>query len=67
MSDLDSSFTPSIYDSCSLLHDSEDSLDELLQCISNGNQALANESVASLQSGVDTFYLIFAGALVYFM
>jgi Amt family ammonium transporter len=37
--------------------------DDLLECISDGLE----QSVASVSSGVDSFYLIFAGALVYFM
>ncbi|KAL7540107.1 hypothetical protein ACHAXR_009863 [Thalassiosira sp. AJA248-18] len=52
----------SIFETCVGIHGSDLSVD-LLQCVSNSNQ----EARASLASGVDTFYLIYAGCLVFFM
>uniref|UniRef100_A0A7S4VHE7 Ammonium transporter AmtB-like domain-containing protein n=1 Tax=Ditylum brightwellii TaxID=49249 RepID=A0A7S4VHE7_9STRA len=51
----------SIYENCLAEYDS--STTEFVQCISDGHE----RNLSSLASGVDTFYLIFAGALVYFM
>lgn len=56
-----------IYEQCSIEHNYEENLPGLLECISNGQKQAMEETTASLASGVDTFYLIFAGALVYFM
>jgi Amt family ammonium transporter len=57
-----------IYDECiALFPDAQTQTADLIQCISDGNQEWAAAETASLASGVDTFYLIFAGALVYFM
>lgn len=52
----------SIFESCLTTHGPDVSV-ELLQCVSDKAQAAS----ADLVRGVDTFYLIFAGALVFFM
>jgi Amt family ammonium transporter len=59
--------TLTLYESCSNNFSVEENLTGLLQCISNGHDELRDGAVGSLASGVDTFYLLFAGALVYFM
>jgi len=57
----------SLYEQCTDLHDPATNLTGLLECIANGAQTAADVRVDNLAGGVDTFYLIFAGALVYFM
>jgi Amt family ammonium transporter len=52
----------SIFEGCVDTHSSNLSV-ELLQCVSDATEAARS----SLTSGVDTFYLIYAGALVFFM
>jgi len=52
----------SIFESCVELHGDTIST-SLLQCVSDQSQEMRE----SLVSGVDTFYLIYAGALVFFM
>ncbi|KAL7547558.1 hypothetical protein ACHAWF_010847 [Thalassiosira exigua] len=52
----------SIFEVCVDTHGSNLSV-ELLQCVSDTTEAARS----SLTSGVDTFYLIYAGALVFFM
>jgi Ammonium Transporter Family len=53
-----------VFQSCTAqFPDTQANLTELLQCISDGHTT----AETSLGTGVDTFYLIFAGALVYFM
>jgi len=52
-----------IFQTCSAQFSSEDNLPGLLECLSDQHAADHN----SLGAGVDTFYLIFAGALVYFV
>jgi len=44
-----------------------DQLDSLLSCISESHNAKLDDAIASISSGLDSFYLIFAGALVFFM
>eukprot|EP00934_Nitzschia_sp_Nitz4_P001687 Nitzschia sp. Nitz4//scaffold12_size214221//81935//83673//NITZ4_001497-RA/size214221-augustus-gene-0.7-mRNA-1//1//CDS//3329535011//1687//frame0 len=57
-----------IYESCAALYpDSSTQLDELLKCISTEHSAALQEETTDLAGGIDAFYLIFAGALVYFM
>jgi len=53
---------PSIFEQC-VEDNGADLSTALLQCVSDSTQ----EARADLISGVDTFYLIFAGALVFFM
>lgn len=52
-----------IFKSCSANFTVENNLTGLLECLSSTHES----DVESLSAGVDTFYLIFAGALVYFM
>jgi len=52
-----------IFQTCSAQFSSEENLPGLLECLSDQHAADHN----SLGAGVDTFYLIFAGALVYFV
>jgi len=59
--------TGTIFDQCSADFDIDSNLAGLIQCLSNTQQATAENRAASLASGIDSFYLIFAGALVYFM
>lgn len=51
-----------VYETCSNKF-TTDQLDRLLSCIADGSQAKS----ADLASGLNSFYLIFAGALVFFM
>jgi len=51
-----------IFESCSVDYDADD-VTSLLKCIADKNDVAR----ADLQSGLDTFYLLWAGALVYFM
>ena len=54
----------SIFASCSAeFPDTATELGNLLECMSNAQSAATD----SLGAGIDSFYLIFAGALVYFM
>lgn len=55
------------FEQCSGQFDINDNLADLIQCISELQEANATERADSLASGVDTFFLLFAGALVYFM
>jgi len=60
------SLKETVFESCSAQY-TTDQLDSLLQCISDGS---ANETAAAKEDiaiGLDNFYLIFAGALVFFM
>jgi len=59
----------SIYETCSATvgGDITNDLESFLQCLSDNHETVSSEDISSLASGVDTFYLIFAGALVYFM
>lgn len=60
----------STYEYCSAIFDKETNLDGLLECISdfkNDARSLETDPYLDLASGVDSFFLIFAGALVYFM
>lgn len=55
-----------IFETCSTKF-STDELDSLLSCISDGHQMNLSDAAGNLTSGLDSFYLIFAGALVFFM
>lgn len=59
--------TDTIYQTCSAKFDANENLEGLLQCLSDTHSQTRESGVDSLANGVDTFYLIFAGALVYFM
>jgi len=56
----------SLYKTCSAQF-STDQLDDLLSCISDGHSADLGDATSQVASGLDSFYLIFAGALVFFM
>jgi len=53
----------SIFASCNAALSYAENPEGFIQCISDEQEKAAN----SIESGVDTFYLLFAGALVYFM
>jgi len=53
---------PSLYETCTAEYSSDD-IKDLIKCVSEKSE----ERLKSMASGVDTFYLLFAGALVYFM
>mmetsp|Transcript_25631 Transcript_25631/g.39399 ORF Transcript_25631/g.39399 Transcript_25631/m.39399 type:complete len:526 (-) Transcript_25631:960-2537(-) len=57
----------SIFATCSATISVEDDTAGFIECISNAQEKFTEEQSASLASGIDSFYLIFAGALVYFM
>jgi len=52
-----------VFEQCSKDYDAETQISSLLKCLADTQEKRAD----SLASGIDTFYLIFAGALVYFM
>lgn len=56
----------SIYQTCSAQY-STDELDLLLSCISKEQQTEVSDGIKDLAGGLNSFYLIFAGALVFFM
>lgn len=56
----------SIYETCALTNDPND-MTAMLMCISESHENALESETGSLAGGIDTFYLIFAGALVYFM
>jgi len=56
----------SVFETCAAAFDTSE-LDSLLQCISDGQQEKLGAATYDLASGLDSFYLIFAGALVFFM
>lgn len=53
--------TSSLFETCAAVY--SDDINGLIKCVSDGSEKNMN----SFASGVDTFYLLFAGALVYFM
>jgi len=59
--------TSTIFEQCSGQFDINDNLAGLIQCLSESQEVNATARTDSLASGVDTFFLLFAGALVYFM
>mmetsp|Transcript_29408 Transcript_29408/g.48898 ORF Transcript_29408/g.48898 Transcript_29408/m.48898 type:complete len:534 (+) Transcript_29408:70-1671(+) len=59
--------TQSIFQTCSALVGDADNVTGLLQCIADSAEQAAGAAASDVAAGVDTFYLIFAGALVYFM
>jgi len=56
----------SLFETCSAQF-STDQLEQLLSCVSDGHRTELGDAVENLASGLDSFYLIFAGALVFFM
>jgi len=58
----------SVFDTCSASFNVQNETSDFIRCIAdaqdNGSQA---DRIESLAAGIDSFYLIFAGALVYFM
>jgi len=55
-----------LFESCSAQF-STDELQSLLSCISDGHALELKDAVVNIELGLDSFYLIFAGALVFFM
>jgi len=55
-----------LYETCSAQF-SNDQLDDLLSCISGGHSEALGDAANNIASGLDSFYLLFAGALVFFM
>ncbi|VEU44452.1 unnamed protein product [Pseudo-nitzschia multistriata] len=55
-----------LYETCSTQF-STDQLDSLLSCLSEGHGAALDGATLDIAKGLDSFYLIFAGALVFFM
>jgi len=59
--------TTTVYQSCATQFNTTDGLDGLLQCIADGSAAALAAKTSDMSIGLDNFYLIFAGALVFFM
>lgn len=55
-----------LFETCSTQF-STDQLEQLLSCVSDGHRSELDDAVENLASGLDSFYLLFAGALVFFM
>mmetsp|Transcript_48336 Transcript_48336/g.52253 ORF Transcript_48336/g.52253 Transcript_48336/m.52253 type:complete len:534 (-) Transcript_48336:231-1832(-) len=60
------SLKETVFESCSAQY-TTDQLDSLLQCISDGSAKETAAAKEDIAIGLDNFYLIFAGALVFFM
>jgi len=56
----------SVFETCTAQY-TTDELDSLLQCISDGSAAATAAATLDISTGLDHFYLIYAGALVFFM
>jgi len=56
-----------IFEQCSADFDFTADPTGLMKCLADSQETAAKDRTDSLASGIDTFYLIFAGALVYFM
>jgi len=61
------SSTTSSFEACGLEFDFDQNPKDFIQCVSLAQEEVLTAQIESLAEGVDTFYLIFAGALVYFM
>lgn len=56
-----------VFQTCFRLNDGDQNITKLLECVSDDHQSRQDFANLDLASGIDSFYLIFAGALVYFM
>jgi len=59
--------TGTIFEQCSADFNFTSNPTGLIECLANLQEKISQSRTDSLASGIDTFYLIFAGALVYFM